>query len=320
MTTPSTSTCTITGYIYNNDGSPLVGALVAEQPVYINAQGNSLIGNNIVSVNTDENGFFSLTCVGGVVAKIVVPDIGAVLQGTLPSSGTITLQNLFAQNPNTTVSSFPPQGNLNMGGYTFTNLVGASQVGEPIVYGLGLSNAAVFTNSGTYQPPANATVVHVRAYGAGGGGGGGNSGATHGGGGGGGPQIVDVDLLPANGLITVNIGIGGVGGAATADGTDGGSTTVTQTAAAEIVTALGGSKGTGGGGGNGNGGAGGTGGTPFAGAGYLIAEKDGAAGANGTNGAGGAGAGLGQIGGNGGNPSGGVGLAGANGLVLIWSN
>jgi len=317
----SASVVTISGFLVNNFGLPMVGVDVSEQPVNINLQGNTIIGNiPPTTVQTDATGMFSMTVVGGVLAKIVIPAINAVIQAFLPSSGGVTLQQLLQQSPNVVQSSFPPLGNLNIGGYTFLNVGPASQQGNPVVVGSGLGEGLVFASSGTYNPPVNATLLHVHIIGAGGGGGGGYTGATHGGGGGGGGQVMDGTFLASGGPLAITIGAGGTPGPAATAGGNGGDTSVTQNSGANSLDAQGGLGG--GAGASGSAGTGGAGGSTGAVVGAAIENytNDGVAGANGTSGAGGAGAGLGLFGGSGGTPSSGLGFAGMSGLVVITAN
>jgi len=275
---------------------------------------------NPVPTNTDRFGNFTLNAVGGVYSALSFAggvDLPTTLiLTTLPTSGVVTLSQLLSQQSNI-VTSFPPNGNLNMNGFTFLNLSGATIVGEPVVEGLGLSGGLIFTSSGTYAIPLNATNIVATLFAGGGGGGGGHSG-TNGGGGGGGGQILQCLLLPANGTITVSIGVGGAAGtAAPSNGGAAADTTVSQSASATVCDAGGGAGGTAGsGGGVGTGGAGGSAASPTTGATIEEFITNGTAGSNGTSGAGGAGAGLGLFGGNGGAP-GAAGVSGSGGMVLI---
>jgi type IV secretory pathway protease TraF len=312
------STVTITGYVYNNSFSaPMVGSTVEEFPANVTIQGNTIVGQQPCQSETDQNGYFSMACPGGVEAIVYIPDLGSIIKANLPSSGTVTLQQLVASGTNVVTTSFPPNANLPMGGYSFTNMGPALLAGMPSVLGSGLANSTVFSNSGTYSVPQNATILIAIVVGGGGGGGGGNSGASNGGGGGGGPQVMGCMLLPANGVVAVTIGPAGTGGASGANGTSGGNSVVSQNSAAYSCTANGGAYGAAGsGGGPGSGGSGGSGGVA-AGAALELYQVGGANGSNGSSGAGGAGAGASQFGGLGGNPSGGAGAAGRAGFVFI---
>lgn len=57
---------------------------------------------------------------GGIAAAVYVPTINALFKTTLPTSGTITLAQIEAQQPNV-LTGFPPGGNLSMGGYQLQN-------------------------------------------------------------------------------------------------------------------------------------------------------------------------------------------------------
>lgn len=311
---------TVTGTIHDNYGNVAVGIPVGIYPLNPTAQGTTLIMANPVTTNTDSFGNFTLNPVGGIYAAFFVQGNAStpttLIKTTLPASGVVTLSQLLAQQSNV-VTSFPPNGNLNMNGFTFLNMAGASIAGNPVVEGAGLAGGAIFTSSGTFAIPANATYIVATLFAGGGGGGGGNA-VTNGGGGGGGGQLLQCLMLPVNGTITVTIGAGGTAGAATP--TNGGNavdTTVSQSASATICDAgggLGGVKGTGGG--PGNGGAGGSAATPITGAAMKMFTTAGAAGSNGTSSAGGAGAGLNKFGGSGGAP-GAVGIVGPAGVVLL---
>jgi hypothetical protein len=235
---------------------------------------------------------------------------------TLPSSGVVTLSQLLAQ-PTNVVTSFPPNGNLNMNFFTFLNMAGATMVGEPVVEGLGLAGGSMFTGSGTYPVPLNATYIVATLVGAGGGGGGGYGGANNGGGGGGSGSLIQCTLFPVNGTVTVTVGAAGGGGAVNANGTAGGNTEVSQSSGATTCIAGGGAfgvKGT-----SGGPGAGGTGTSTWSQNGASIlnfAPVSVPAGSNGTSSAGGAGGGVGTLGGNGGAPNA-AGLNGAGGFALL---
>ena len=275
---------------------------------------------NPVGTTTDRFGNFTLNPAGGIYSAVSfgggVDLPTTLILTTLPSSGVVTLSQLLAQQSNI-VTSFPPNGNLNMNGFTFLNLAGATIAGEPIVEGAGLSGGNIFTSSGTYNIPVNSTYIVATLFAAGGGGGGGNSG-TNGGGGGGGGQIVQCLMLPVNGPITVAIGAAGTGGSSTpTNGGNAADTTVSQSSNATICDAgggAGGAKGTGGG--PGAGGAGGNASTVITGTAMKMFATTGTTGSSGTSSVGGAGAGGGLFGGNGGNPAA-SGSPGGNGTVLI---
>jgi hypothetical protein len=312
-------TVTLTGTLYDNFGNPSVGTSVSVTPLNPTAQGADLIMANPVQTTTNNFGTFTLNPVGGVYSAVAfgggVDLPTTLILTTLPASGVVTLSQLLAQQSNI-VTSFPPNGNLNMNGFTFLNLAGATIVGNPVVEGLGLSGGSIFTSSGTYSIPLNSTYVLATLFAAGGGGGGGHS-ATNAGGGGGGGELLQCLMLPANGTITVTIGAKGTGGVVDADGTNAADTTVSQSSSATICDAGGGGLGHHGtSGGAGAGGSGGDAGTEITGAAIEMFQTVGANGASGSGAAPGAGAGLGLFGGNGGAPA----VAGASGgaaAVLI---
>jgi hypothetical protein len=314
------TTVTITGNLYDNYGNPSVGTTVAVTPLNPTAQGCSLIMANPVPTSTDKFGHFTLNAVGGIYSAVSFAggvDLPTTLiLTTLPQTGVVTLSQLLAQQSNI-VTSFPPNGNLNMNGFTFLNLAGATIAGNPVVEGLGLSGGAVFTSSGTFTVPLNSTYIVATLFAGGGGGGGGHSG-TNGGGGGGGGQILQCLMLPVNGTITVTIGAGGTAG--TASPSAGGNavdTIASQSSATTICDAGGGSGGAAGSGGSpGAGGAGGAASATITGAAIQMFVTNGTVGANGTSSAGGTGAGLGLFGGTGGAPAG-AGVAGAKGVALL---
>jgi len=319
-------TVTVTGTIYDNYGQPSVGTCVGIGPINPTAQGADLIMSNPVQMNTDSGGNFTLKPVGGIYAAFYVWSQSCkhsggvpttVILTTLPDSGVVTLSQLLAQQSNV-VTSFPPNGNLNMNFFTFLNLAGATIVGNPVVEGAGLSGGSIFTSSGTFTVPVNTTYIVATLFAGGGGGGGGYS-ATYGGGGGGGGELVQCMMLPVNGTVTVTIGTGGTGGTVTNTGAAATDTTVSQMSATTICDAGGGAggiKGTSGG--AGAGGSGGNASPIITGAAVLMFNTLGHSGGSGSGATGGTGAGLGQFGGNGG-PAAGPGLAGANGLVLMRS-
>lgn len=314
---------TITGYVYDNNGNPLIGTPVNEYPLNPTLIGSTLVGPNVCNTQTGNSGAFSLSCVGNTYALLSIPAINAVIKAQL-GTGTITLAQLEAQQQNVVTSAFPPTGNLNMGGFSFLNMAGATQNAMPVVKAAGLGEATVFSTSGTYNVPVNASMIHAIVIAGGGGGGGGNSSSSNGGGGGGGPQTVACMMLPVNGNVTVTVGVAGTGGTATNPGTNGTDSIVAQSTNASLCDAGPGDGGTAGGGSVGTGGTGGSSGTAananFVGAVIEKWATDGGAGNNGNSGSGGAGAGLSQFGGIGGAPSGGAGLAGINGTVLMWSD
>jgi hypothetical protein len=277
--------------------------------------GGTLIETNPVTVETNGAGIFSASVVGSVTAALYVEETNALLKFTLPSSGTLTLAQILAQQPNV-VSAFPPSSNLNMGGQRFINLSGGQAVGDSAAVGEGLeAGCQDISESGNYPIPTGATYAELLLIGAGGGGGGGATGASNGGGGGGDGTTERCLMFPGNGEITFTIGAAGMGGAAATAGTDGQETEAAQGVA--TCVAPGGNHGTAGsGGGTGTGGAASSAGS-VTGAAKQLYETVGVAGSNGTSGAGGAGAGSSQFGGAGGNPSSGVGSNGDAGSAVL---
>jgi hypothetical protein len=129
------STVTITGTVLdNNSGNPISGAQVIEQPFSPTIVNGALISPNPVSTYTNSSGAFSLTAVGGVYAALYVPSTGALVKVTLPSSGTATLAQLLANQPNV-VATFPPLGSVPMGGQRLQNLGQAQTTGDALGWG-----------------------------------------------------------------------------------------------------------------------------------------------------------------------------------------
>jgi len=161
-----------------------------------------------------------------------------------------------------------------------------------LVAGLNGVCEQVFTVSGTFTIPSDATYVEAFILGGGGGGGGGGqAGDRSGGGGGGGGNFVVAPAPPgATATISITVGAGGGGGAGSASGVSGSMGQETSVNwGSSTTTALGGS--------------GGRGGTPI--------ENGGAGGASGGGTPGGLGGALGpSLGGGGG---GGAGAPGSNG-------
>lgn len=311
-------TVTVNGCIYDFFAKPVVGVPVSINPLKATPPSGNAIVPNPVATNTDINGCFSLQTLGGMYAAFYAAGSdtmpAAIVKGTLPDSGTISYSSLLS---NGTIAAFPPTGNLDMDSNTFTSVAGATLRGEPVVEGSGLAGGRLFTSSGTFTAPANATWIIATVLGAGGGGGGGANGGKHGGGGGGGGELTQCLMLPSGGVVTVAVGNAGHAGTAGVDGTAGGDSSVKQNGGTTICTATGGSLGTHAfTGGNGTGGAGGSGGLK-AGSRMDLFDQAGDAGANGTNPIGGDGAGLGFFGGTGGAPHGQSGSAGLAGMVLI---
>ena len=58
---------------------------------------------------------------GNVVAALYIPEFGSLYRVSLPSAGSITLSSLI-NNPQTIVTGFPPQTDLNMGFHRIFNL------------------------------------------------------------------------------------------------------------------------------------------------------------------------------------------------------
>jgi hypothetical protein len=321
---PPISPVTVTGGIDNFYGKPCVAChvdLYALNPTVINgsSSGGTLIETNPVRVETNTAGIFSASVVGGVTAALYVEETQALMKFTLPATGTITLAQIMAAQPNV-VSAFPPTGNLDMGGNHFINMSGGQAVGDSVAVGAGLGGGAqIFTTSGTFSFPVGAAIAHALLIGGGGGGGGGAVGASNGGGGGSGGAVEQCLLYPANGPVTLTVGGGGTGGTPTNDGTNGQDTVAAQGIA--TCTAPKGNKGTGGsGGGTGTGGAASAAGTVTGGAQQLTSTV-GVAGANGTSGAGGAGGATGAgagAGGAGGAPLSGPGVNGGTGMIILW--
>lgn len=311
---------TVTGTVHDTFGNASVGTRVGIYPINPTAQESDLIMANPVETQTDSSGNFTLHPAGAVYSAFFIQGNAntptTLIRTTLPASGTVTLSELLTQSSNV-VTSFPPISNLNMDGFTFLNMLGASIAGEPVVEGSGLAGGTMFSSTGTFAIPANSSYIVATLFAAGGGGGGGNAG-TNGGGGGGGGQVLQCLMLPVNGTIAVTIGAPGTAGAVTpTDGGNAADTTVSQSSAATICDAGGGAggiKGTGGGGGAG--GAGGNAATEITGAAMQMFMTAGLVGAAGSAGAGGAGAGLSKFGGTGGNPSA-AGLIGPAAHVLI---
>lgn len=315
MASSAFATVTITGNVIDDYGNPAVGVRVVEYPLKWTIAGGSLVLPNQVATSTDASGNWSMTVVGGVLAAIFVPPGNNIpyglIQATLPTSGTVTYATLAAQQPNV-LTAFPPSENLNMGGFGFTNMAGATAVGGAMAYGTGLGSPQLFSTTGshTYTIPTNATIVEAAIFGAGGGGGGSV------GGGGGGGQLVRCWFLASGGTGTIVIGTGGTGGASGANGTDGTDTTFTQTSGAEC-DAGGGVHGTHGA--PGSGGAGGSAGTTVTGGAVQEVEVAGTNGANGSGGTGGTGGSNGGPGGGGnGGSTGNAGTNGGNGIAVVW--
>ena len=309
-------TVTITGTIIDNYGNPSIGTRVVEYPLKWTIAGGNLVVPNQVSTSTDSSGNWTMTVVGGVLAAIFIPPTQNIpyglIQATLPTTGTVSYATLAAQQPNV-LTAFPPSENLNMGGFGFTNMAGATAVGGALSLGRGLGSPQLFTTVGsnTYTIPTNATIIESVIIAAGGGGGGSV------GGGGGGGELERCWYLASGGTGTIVIGTGGTGGASGANGTDGTDTTFTQTSGAEC-DAGGGVHGTHGA--PGSGGAGGSAGTPVTGGAVqetVVAGLDGANGSGGTGGPGGTNGGPGG-GGNGGS-TGNAGTNGANGIAVVWA-
>lgn len=312
------TTVTIAGTWFNGYANPCVYCHVdiyALNPTIFSGGNGTIVSNTPLQFTTDTSGNFSATVTGGITAALYFEETGGILKAALPASGTVTLAQIQAQQPNV-VSAFPPIGNLPMGGAHFTGMNGGQAIGDSVAVGLGLDSEQIQSASGTLSFPTGATYAEVLLRGAGGGGGGGNTGASNGGGGGSGGTVARCLLWASNGPLTVTLGAAGVGGGAGADGTDGGDTIVGAAGLAGGCTAPGGKKGTtGSGGGVGTGGAA-PGNATATGAGQILFFTVGTAGANGTAGAGGSGGGNGQFGGNGGNPGGSGPLnAGANGAI-----
>ena len=116
---PPPSNVNVSGTIENFYGRPCVAChvdLYALSPTLVSnlGSGGTLIETNPVRVETNGSGVFNASVVGGVTAALYVEETMAVMKFTLPSSGSITLAQIQAQQPNV-VSTFPPLGNLNMG-------------------------------------------------------------------------------------------------------------------------------------------------------------------------------------------------------------
>jgi len=128
------TTVTITGTLLDNSGNPLSGVQVIEQPIYPTMVNGALVSPNPVSTYTNSSGAFSLVAVGGVYAALYVPSTGALVKVTLPSSGTATLAQLLANQPNV-VATFPPLGSVPMGGQRLQNLGQAQTTGDALGWG-----------------------------------------------------------------------------------------------------------------------------------------------------------------------------------------
>jgi hypothetical protein len=300
-----------------------VGTVVGIFPLKATPQNGNAVIANPVATNTNLQGCFSLQTVGGIFDAFYVQGSQttpmALLKATLPLSGTFSFSSLLPASSSVS-ASFPPAGSLNMAGETFLNLSPATITGEPVVEGGGLQGGQMFTASGTYTPPLNATWVVATLLAGGGGGGGGASGGTNGGGGGGAGELLQCLMLPSNGPVSVIIGSGGIGGGAITDGTQGNDSTVSQQGATTECDAGGGMFGTAGtGSGVGTGGVGGNSGSEIVGAAVQMFDQAGVAGKNGASSIGGNGGGLGFLGGTGGAPHGQTGSVGKNGVVLMRS-
>lgn len=100
-TVASIQTCTVTGHLVNGQGVPISDAAVSARilglPTLVNTGVVGVgIGDDVVSVKTDSNGFFSLELARLVVFDVIIPEINYRRTLTVPNSASV---DLFTQVP-----------------------------------------------------------------------------------------------------------------------------------------------------------------------------------------------------------------------------
>ena len=237
-----------------NDVSKMTGTLAATQGG--TGQSSYAVGDILYASSTTALSKLAIAAAGNVLRSGTTPAWGKVdmttdVTGTLPvanggtGAATYTANNVLLGNGTSAFQTVAPgtAGNVltSVGGTWASAALPASYTGP---------NAAVFTSSSTFTPPAGITTLKITAIGGGGGGGGGgfSGGPNPSYAGNGGACIAVVTVTPLT-TYTVTVGAGGIGvnsniGAGTGGtGATGGETWFGVNAGSKLVSSTGGTGG-----------------------------------------------------------------------------
>ena len=118
---PTPSLVNVSGRLFDQYGTPAANVEVDLTPVgsTLSSPPNALPAG--IRTFSNYAGAFSMSSVGNVIAALYIPSYGSLYRVALPASGAVTLSNLI-NSPQTIVTGFPPQTDLNMGFHRLTNV------------------------------------------------------------------------------------------------------------------------------------------------------------------------------------------------------